>query len=65
MRRSRTSNLFSLLGTLLLWVFWPSFMSSGAVAGLPQQRALLNTQTAIIASALATFIVSGPKVSKR
>ena len=30
---SKTSNSFSLLGTLLLWVFWPSFMASGALPG--------------------------------
>ena len=30
---TKSSNSFSLLGTLLLWVFWPSFMASGALPG--------------------------------
>merc|ERR1712183_385542 len=55
---SKTSNIFSLLGTLLLWVFRPSFMASGALPGAAQQRALMNTYSSIIAAVLATFIVS-------
>ena len=55
---SKSSNIFSLLGTLFLWVFWPSFMASASVPGLPQQRAMMNTFSAIIASLLATVIVS-------
>ena len=55
---SKTSNIFSLLGTLFLWVFWPSFMASASVPGLPQQRAMMNTYSAIIASLMATVTVS-------
>ena len=33
MTTSRVSNIFSLLGTLFLWIFWPSFMASGAQPG--------------------------------
>ena len=55
---SRPSNIFSLLGTLFLWVFWPSFMASASVSGLPQQRAMMNTYSAIIASLMATVSVS-------
>ena len=55
---SKPSNIFSLLGTLFLWVFWPSFMASGSASGLPQQRAMMNTYSAIIASLMATVIVS-------
>ena len=40
---TKTSNSFSLLGTLFLWVFWPSFMASASLPGLPQQRAMMNT----------------------
>ena len=40
---SKPSNIFSLLGTLFLWVFWPSFMASASLPGLPQQRAMMNT----------------------
>lgn len=55
---SKTSNIFSLLGTLFLWVFWPSFMASGAMKGAPQQRALMNTYSAIIGSVLGTVVIS-------
>ena len=55
---SRQSNIFSLLGTLFLWVFWPSFMASASLPGLPQQRAMMNTYTAIMASLMATVVVS-------
>lgn len=58
MTTTKTSNAFSLLGTLFLWVFWPSFMASGALSGLPQQRAMMNTYSSILASVIATFAVS-------
>ena len=34
MATTKTSNSFSLLGTLFLWVFWPSFMASGGLKGI-------------------------------
>ena len=37
---TKTSNTFSLLGTFILWVFWPSFMASGA---RPGQTSVLTT----------------------
>ena len=37
---TKTSNTFSLLGTFILWVFWPSFMASGA---RPGQTCVLTT----------------------
>ena len=55
---SKTSNIFSLSGTLFLWVFWPSFMASGAIPGAPQQRALMNTYLAMIGSVMATVVTS-------
>ena len=78
MNTTKTSNSFSMLGTLFLWVFWPSFMASGGLkgvetlclrenegfclsyllSGLPQQRAMMNTYSSIIASVVATFAVS-------
>ena len=37
-----TSDLFSLLGTVILWVFWPSF--NGLLAtGAARHRAVINT----------------------
>lgn len=37
-----SSDLFSLLGTIILWVFWPSFNGLLAV-GAARQRAVINT----------------------
>ena len=37
-----TSDLFSLLGTLILWVLWPSFNGLLAV-GAARHRAVINT----------------------
>ena len=52
-----TSNQFSLLGSLVLWVFWPSFTS--AVAS--PERVLLtaiNTVFALAGATIATYIFS-------
>ena len=38
------SDLFSLIGTLFLWIYWPSFVAGTAPANsLAQQRAIVNT----------------------
>lgn len=52
-----TSNQFSLLGSLLLWVFWPSFTS--AVAN-PERVVLtaINTVFALAGATIATYIFS-------
>jgi ammonium transporter Rh len=52
-----TSNLFAMVGTLFLWMFWPSF-NSGATQGHEQQRAVLNTYLALAACAGTAFAVS-------
>ncbi|CAI8034311.1 Ammonium transporter Rh type B-B [Geodia barretti] len=51
------SDLFSMIGTLFLWLFWPSF--NGVLAsGNAQTRAVINTYYAMTASVLGTFIFS-------
>ena len=52
-----TSNQFSLLGSLVLWVFWPSFTS--AVAS-PERVVLtaINTVFALAGATIATYIFS-------
>lgn len=52
-----TSNLFAMVGTLFLWMFWPSF-NSGATQGHEQHRAVINTYLALAASAGTAFAVS-------
>lgn len=51
------SDLFSMIGTLFLWLYWPSFNSAVAVEE-GQIRAIVNTYISISASCITTFIVS-------
>jgi len=52
-----TSDIFSLVGTVLLWIYWPSF-NAALASGDAQHRAVINTYISLCASTLATFIVS-------
>jgi len=40
---NRISDLFSMIGTVFLWMFWPSFNSAAAASGDAQMRAVINT----------------------
>lgn len=51
------SDLFSMIGTVFLWIFWPSF-NGGAAAGDEQHRALVNTYLSLCACTIITFAVS-------
>ncbi len=53
-----TSDLFSMVGTIFLWMFWPSFNGAAALAGEPQHRAILNTYFSLCASVMAAFATS-------
>lgn len=53
-----TSDLFSIVGTVLLWVFWPSFNAVLAKDEAGFHRAVINTHLSIIGSTIATFIAS-------
>jgi ammonium transporter Rh len=51
------SDVFAMIGTLFLWLFWPSF--NGALAsGNGQYRAIINTYFSMTGSVIATFIFS-------
>lgn len=53
---SYNSDLFSLIGTVFLWLFWPSFVAGGLEAGTEGHSiALVNTVLALLASAVVTF----------
>ncbi|NXN56320.1 RHBG protein, partial [Rynchops niger] len=52
------SDLLSLIGTLILWVFWPSFVAVLCQPGDAQHRAILNTLLAMSASAVTTVVAS-------
>jgi len=50
-----TSDRFSLIGTVFLWLFWPSFVAGGVLDVQGQARAITNTVLALLASAVVTF----------
>nr|XP_033795406.1 ammonium transporter Rh type A isoform X2 [Geotrypetes seraphini] len=52
------SDLFAMIGTLFLWMFWPSFNSAIADPGEHQKRAIINTYFALAASVLTTYAFS-------
>ncbi|CAF0904750.1 unnamed protein product [Didymodactylos carnosus] len=52
------SDLFSMVGTLFLFCFWPSFNAGVAAAGDARLRAVVNTYISISASVLLTYILS-------
>ncbi|NXO22286.1 RHL protein, partial [Cisticola juncidis] len=54
-RSTPRSELFSLLGTVFVWVFWPSFNS---ILADSRREAVLNTYLALAVSAVAAFMLS-------
>ncbi|XP_072498521.1 ammonium transporter Rh type A [Notamacropus eugenii] len=52
------SDLFAMIGTLFLWMFWPSFNSAIADAGEHQYMAIVNTYFSLAACVLTTFALS-------
>ncbi|NWI00036.1 RHD protein, partial [Tichodroma muraria] len=54
-RSTPKSDLFSMLGAVFVWVFWPSFNS--ILAG-SKKEAVLNTYFALAVSAVAAFMLS-------
>ncbi|RLV64019.1 hypothetical protein DV515_00017677 [Chloebia gouldiae] len=54
-RSTPKSELFSVLGTVFVWVFWPSFNS---ILADSKKKAVLNTYLALAVSAVAAFMLS-------
>ncbi|XP_053458228.1 ammonium transporter Rh type A [Nycticebus coucang] len=52
------SDLFAMIGTLFLWLFWPSFNSAIAEAGDKQYRAIVNTYLSLAACVLIAYAFS-------
>jgi len=53
------SDLFAFIGTLFLWIYWPSFVGGALEAGsAAQQRAVVNTILALSGSTVAAFALS-------
>ena len=51
------SDVWAMIGTILLWIFWPSF-NAVLAEGEGFQRAVTNTFISLCASTVSTFIVS-------
>jgi ammonium transporter Rh len=52
------SDLVSMIGTLFLFAFWPSFNAVTATTASQQQRTVINTYLAIACSVIASIIIS-------
>eukprot|EP00092_Neocalanus_flemingeri_P005062 GFUD01005443.1.p1 GENE.GFUD01005443.1~~GFUD01005443.1.p1 ORF type:complete len:515 (-),score=90.38 GFUD01005443.1:186-1661(-) len=55
---SYQSDMFSMIGTIFLWIFWPSFNGGTAATGDAQQRAVVNTYFSLCSCVMATFAFS-------
>lgn len=53
-----SNDVFSLAGTLFLWIMWPSFNAAVAREGPGELRAITNTFLSITASTVGAFLVS-------
>lgn len=56
-KTNKVSNEFCLLGSMVLWLFWPSF-TSAVVAPEMGYSTVLNTVLALCGSTLATYVFS-------
>ncbi|XP_060708887.1 ammonium transporter Rh type C-like 2 [Hemiscyllium ocellatum] len=52
------SDLFAMIGTLYLWLFWPSFNSAISNHGDAQHRAVINTYCSLASSVLIAIAIS-------
>lgn len=52
------SDIFSMIGTVFLWCFWPSFNAAIAKPEDARFRAILNTYVSMAACTLTAFLVS-------
>merc|ERR1711962_1792805 len=55
---SYNSDLFSMVGTVFLWMFWPSFNAGAAAEGDAQMRAVVNTYFSLCSCVMTTFAFS-------
>jgi len=57
LQTSYSSDLIAFIGTLFLWMFWPSF-NAGLAVGASQYRTIVNTLISLAASCFVTFAIS-------
>jgi len=53
-----SSDIFSLLGTLFLWIMWPSFNAALAPPGEQRLNAIVNTFLSLCSCTVASFLFS-------
>lgn len=54
---TKTSDLFAMVGSVFLWLFWPSFNAAFAIGAI-QHRVVINTYLSLVGCTIATFITS-------
>ncbi|XP_040151342.1 ammonium transporter Rh type A [Anopheles arabiensis] len=54
---SYSSDISAMIGTIFLWIFWPSF-NSALVDGADQERAIINTYLSLAGATVTTFVLS-------
>ncbi|KAK3912537.1 Ammonium transporter Rh type B-A [Frankliniella fusca] len=54
---SYTSDMFAMIGTVFLWLFWPSF-NGGLASGHARHRAVINTYLALASGCVVAYAVS-------
>ena len=52
-------DLFAMVGTIFLWMYWPSFNSMPATDDFEKRIAITNTYLSLAASCIVTFAISG------
>ncbi|CAJ0588983.1 unnamed protein product [Cylicocyclus nassatus] len=52
------SDIYAEIGSIFLWVFWPSFNAAAASPADARQRAIVNTFLSLCACTITTFIFS-------
>lgn len=52
------SDIFAMIGTLFLWMYWPSFNSALVLNPNDQQRTVINTYLSLVACCVTTFALS-------
>ena len=54
---SYLSEVFSVVGTIFLWIYWPSF-NGGASVGMERHRSIINTWLSIASSTIVCYGIS-------
>ncbi|NXH42148.1 RHBGB protein, partial [Dicaeum eximium] len=56
--KGHQKDVFAVVGTIFLWIFWPSFISTTTVPDNAKNWAVLNTYFSLVASTVSTFIIT-------